>query len=143
MSAEGKPEFVDSNVLVYSLDTSAVAKRDRAIALLAQLREEGRGAVSVQVLQEFYVISQRKLSPPLSPTVARKVVAGMATWLIHSPGPADVLAAIDLHRRHRLSYWDAMILHSAARLGCSLVWSEDLNPDQRIGGVVIRNPFAG
>ncbi len=55
--------------------------------------------------------------------------------------PDDVLAAIDLHRLHVLSFWDALILHAARKAGCSVLYSEDMGHGQIIEGIHIRNPF--
>jgi predicted nucleic acid-binding protein len=52
-----------------------------------------------------------------------------------------VLAAIELHERASLSFWDAMILRSAASLGCGTLYTEDLNAGQSYDGVVVKNPF--
>ncbi len=53
-----------------------------------------------------------------------------------------ILAAIDLHRLHKLSFWDALILRSARSAGCSVVFSEDMKHGQNYEGVVIENPFS-
>ena len=60
---------------------------------------------------------------------------------MHTPTAPDVLAAVDLHERYQISFWDAMILQSAARRGCQVVWSEDLNAGQTYQGVRVVNPF--
>ena len=141
MNDEGQREFVDTNVLVYAHDVSAGAKHTQARALLAGLWESGNGCLSVQVLQEFYVTVTRKVSRPLPPEVARQRVEDLGYWLVHSPTAADVVEAISLHQSHRLSFWDALILTSAAKLGCAVLWSEDLNPGQTIGSLRVENPF--
>ncbi|CAN5351161.1 hypothetical protein BH23ACT9_BH23ACT9_21880 [soil metagenome] len=61
---------------------------------------------------------------------------------MHAPLAHDVLAAAAVAEHHQLSFWDAMIVRSAAELGCSTLWTEDLNSGQQIGGVTVRNPFA-
>ncbi|WP_245606108.1 hypothetical protein [Thermus amyloliquefaciens] len=61
------PEFVDTHVLVYAYDRSSPAKRERAVALLERLMVERRLALSLQVLQEFYVVTTRKLQAPPFP----------------------------------------------------------------------------
>lgn len=53
----------------------------------------------------------------------------------------DVLAAIDQHRLHRISFWDALV-QSARRSGCATLLTEDLQDGRRFDGVLIRNPFA-
>jgi predicted nucleic acid-binding protein len=135
--------FVDSNVLVYAHDVSAGSKRERARELLAGLWETRRGCLSVQVLQEFFVTVTRKVPSPLGTDDAADAIASYARWRVHAPGPPDVLAAIGLARRDKVSFWDAMILRSAAALDCGVLYSEDLNDGHRYDGVQIRNPFAG
>jgi predicted nucleic acid-binding protein len=141
MSAEVEREFIDTNILVYAHDASAGAKHQRAKTLLAQLWITGNGCVSVQVLQEFYVTVTRKVRHPLSPDTARQLVEDLGHWQVHSPTAADVVEAIRLHQSAPLSFWDAMILTSAARLGCGRLWSEDLTSGQRTGGVLVQDPF--
>jgi predicted nucleic acid-binding protein len=133
--------FVDTNVLVYAYDTTAGSKRDRARSLLAELWESGEGCVSVQVLQEFFVNATRKVPRPLDPAFAATVIADLSHWRVHAPGPGDVLTAIESHRRQDISFWDAMIVCSAASLGCQVMYSEDLSPGRQYEGVRVQNPF--
>jgi predicted nucleic acid-binding protein len=138
----GSASFVDTNVLVYAHDITAGEKRDRARSLLAGLWESAEGRLSVQVLQEFFVNVTRKIPRPLDADAAVAILAAYSRWDVHSPGPEDVLGAIAIHRREGVSFWDAMILWSAAALGCGTLYSEDLNPGQRYKGVQVRNPFS-
>ncbi|MCX6616100.1 MAG: PIN domain-containing protein [Acidobacteria bacterium] len=142
MSADASPVFVDTNVLVYAFDQSAGHKRERARYLLDQLWSDARGCVSVQVLQEFYVAITQKVQKPLTQEAAADIVRDLSYWKLHAPGAKDVLRAIDLQRRHKISFWDAMILCSAAQLGCATVWSEDLTGNRDYDGVFVQNPFA-
>ena len=135
-------QFVDTTVLVYAHDVSAGTKRDRAHELLTTLWTSGQGCISIQVLQEFYVTVTQKVAKPLDAGAAAQVVSDLGRWKTHSPQPDDVLQAIRLQGRSRISFWDAMILHSAAALDCRVVWSEDLKPGRSAAGVFIENPFA-
>jgi predicted nucleic acid-binding protein len=141
MSAEARA-FVDTNILVYAHDTTAGAKRDAAVDVVERLWDSGNGCVSIQVLQELFVTLTRRLPRPLDPSAAEDAVEDFARWTVHAPASDDVLAAIDLHGRHRISFWDAMIVRSAAQLGCSLLYSEDLNAGQRFDGVLVVDPVA-
>ena len=132
-------EFVDTNILIYAFDQTAGTKRDAAAALLTRLWSERAGCLSLQVLQEFYVTTTRKLSLP--PGEALVQVERLGKWTVHRPGVADILLAIQLHRAKKVSFWDAMILRSAMASGCHLLWSEDLTDGQRWDGLVVRNPF--
>ena len=52
-----------------------------------------------------------------------------------------ILAAIDLQRLHRISFWDALIVRSAVAANCVCLLSEDLAHNYIIDGVRIENPF--
>jgi len=132
-------EFVDTNVLVYAHDGGAGRRHDRSVDLLNRLFEEANGSLSVQVLSEFYSVATRKLS--MKSEEAEEAISDLSGWIIHRPGHADVLRAIRLLRRHKISWWDAMVINSAIELGCSILWSEDLTHGQRYGTVIVRNPF--
>jgi predicted nucleic acid-binding protein len=134
-------EFVDTNILVYAHDASGGTKREVAANLLTRLWESGYGCLSIQVLQEFFVTVTLKVPHPLRPHEARAVVESFSRWAIHAPGPTDVLAAIDLQQAHRTGFWDAMVLNSAAEMGCHTLWSEDLQSGRVYDGVRVQNPF--
>ena len=135
--------FVDTNILVYAYDLSAGDKYKNAAQLVAECWEKENGCISMQVLQEFFVTVTRKIAKPLESQIARQIVADLAHWRIHSPEPPDLLQAIDLSQAYHLSFWDAMIIHSAAHLGCKHLLSEDLSDGQVYGNVQVINPFAG
>lgn len=132
-------EFIDTNILVYAHDASAGAKHAAAVSLLERLFEEGSGAISVQVLTEFYAVATRKLS--MSSEEAEAVLEDLGGWTMHRPEHADLIRAAQLHRRHRISWWDALLLNSALELGCKVLWSEDFTDGQRYGKTTVRNPF--
>src|SRR5215469_2925255 len=138
----GNRKFVDTNVLVYAHDLTAGDKHDRARALLEELWHTRAGCLSIQVLQEFFVTTTRKIPKPLEASSATRVIADLARWHVHAPDARDVLAAIDIHEQTGASFWDAMILRSAKELGCELLHSEDLSTGQVYAGVRVRNPFA-
>jgi predicted nucleic acid-binding protein len=141
MSGAEARYFLDTNVLVYAHDRSAGVKYEHAQALLRERWEQGDGCLSLQVLQEFYVTITQKVPHPLAQAAAAEIVTDLATWVIHSPTPNDLLDALRLQRRYQLAFWDAMILNSATVLGCREVWSEDMNDGQQYGGVRVVNPF--
>lgn len=142
MNASIGAEFVDSNVLVYVHDSSAGIKREKARELVDRLWRDRHGCLSIQVLQEFYVNVTKKVPTPLPVDAAWRLVFAFSGWRTHRPATEDVLAAIELQQRHRVSFWDSMILRSAGSLGCEIVWSEDLNAGQSYDGVRVLNPFS-
>jgi len=131
--------FFDTNVLVYADDKAAPAKQRRALDLIAEHRRARTGVVSLQVLQEYFVTVTRKLH--LDPRIARRKVELIAEFDVVFPEVADILAAIDLHRLHGVSFWDALVLRAAKQAGCSILLSEDMQGNREIDGVQIVNPF--
>ena len=132
-------EFVDTNVLVYAHDAKAGQKRVNSIELVRRLAKDNSGALSIQVLSEFYAASTRKLA--MTSAEAEEIVLDFGAWTIHSPAHADLVRAAGLQRRYKISWWDALIVNSAMVLGCSVLWTEDLSHGQLYGSVMVRNPF--
>ncbi|MGB8769082.1 MAG: PIN domain-containing protein [Candidatus Korobacteraceae bacterium] len=131
--------FLDTNVLIYTDDRSAPSKQRRALHLLAEHRRARTGVVSLQVLQEYFVTVTRKLR--VDAVIARRKVELLAEFDVVIPQLTDVLAAIDLHRLHGFSFWDALVLRAATQSGCSVLLSEDMQDAREIDGVRIVNPF--
>ena len=131
--------FFDTNVLVYTDDKAYPAKQRRALNLLAEHRRAGTAVVSVQVLQEYFVTATRKLH--VDAGVARRKVELLSELNVAMIEVADIVAAIDLHRLHGLSFWDSLILRSAKQAGCNTVFSEDLQAGRELLGLRILNPF--
>jgi predicted nucleic acid-binding protein len=131
--------FFDTNVLVYTDDKASPAKQRRALDLVAEHRRAGSGVVSLQVLQEYFVTVTRKLH--LDVRIARRKVELLAEFDVAAPEVSDILAAIDLHRLHEFSFWDALIVRSAKQAGCSILLSEDFQQTREFNGIRVVNPF--
>ena len=131
--------FVDSNVLVYSDDATAPEKQSKALNLLERCRIERTGVVSTQVLQEYFVTATKKLKVPTD--VARRKTELFSHFELVQIGAEDILSAIDIHRIHQISFWDALIVRAALRSRCTILFSEDLQGGRRIDDLEIMNPF--
>jgi len=131
--------FFDTNVLIYTDDRATPAKQRRALELVAEHRLAGTGVVSLQILQEYFVTVTRKLH--VEAQVARRKVELLAEFDVAVLGLPDILAAIDLHRLHKLSFWDALVLRAAQQTGCAVLYSEDLQNARQVDGLRIVNPF--
>jgi predicted nucleic acid-binding protein len=140
--AAGNLTFVDTNVLVYAHDRSETRKQPLAQALLQELWASRTGALSMQVLQEFYVVATRKFDPPMSRRAAREIVALYAAWPLVQVDLALILVASELEERHKLSFWDALVVEAARRADATRIVTEDLQAGRHIGGVRIENPFS-
>jgi prevent-host-death family protein len=131
--------FLDTNILVYGDDGNEPAKQKTALDLIRVHRERRTGVVSLQVLQEYFVTVTKKHK--LDDVIARNKVEIYSKFQVAEPKVSDILAAIDLHRLHGFSYWDALVLRMAKQSGCRVVLSEDMQHGRVVDGVEIVNPF--
>jgi predicted nucleic acid-binding protein len=132
--------FVDTNVLVYTVDDGEPIKRQQALTALAAL--DGRFMLSAQVLGELYVTLTRKLARPVDAAQAVERVAGLSRHRVVAVDGAMVRSAIETSQRSQISYWDALIVEAAVKGGCAHILTEDLATGAVIRGVEIVNPFA-
>jgi predicted nucleic acid-binding protein len=131
--------FVDTNVLLYEIDASEPKKQRQAHSWINMLWEESAGALSWQVLHEFYVNATKKLGS--SASHARSVVELFTQWQ-----PVDTTYALIQRGWYwtdtaQISYWDALILAAAERRGCQWLLSEDFQAGQKLGSITVVNPF--
>lgn len=131
--------FIDTNILVYAADTSEPSKQAKSRGKIRDLSLNRNGVVSTQVLQEFYVTGVKKLG--LDPINAKSIVHGLRNFETVTVDVALIEEAIDCSVLNRLSFWDALIIVSAEKAKCEVLWTEDLNRGQVIRGVKVVNPF--
>jgi predicted nucleic acid-binding protein len=133
--------FIDTNILVYAASNAPAdqAKRQVARDLLAQ---PGIG-FSAQVLQEFYAVGISRQRLQMTHDEAVAVLESLSAFPVWPISRELVLAAVETRQRFGITYWDAAIVVAARQLGCTTLYSEDLNAGQTYDGVVVVNPFAG
>jgi len=134
--------FIDTNVLVYAIETSGPDASKTATA--RQLIQGRSVCISTQVLGEFYrAVTSARRSSPLRHDEA---VAWVQLWKkheVHGINVSHVDLALEFCHRYRIAYFGALILSSAHLAECDTVYSEDLNHDQAYGRTQVLNPFRG
>jgi predicted nucleic acid-binding protein len=132
--------FVDTNVLLYAVST---AREEAAKAQAARkVLDADDLALSVQVLQEFYVQATRTgRKDRLSHEQAALLVESWLRFPVQETTVTLLRSALEAKRRHRLSYWDAAVLAAARALGCEVLLSEDLAHGRDYDGVRVVDPF--
>ena len=131
--------FLDTNVLAYACDADQPVKRDKARDLLKAVSRDMPPCVSTQVMQEFFVTVTRKMG--VDPLQAKRIIHSfrhMETVLIDLD---DINRAIDGSVVWQVSFWDALILTSARKARCTVLFSEDLSDGQAYDTVRVINPF--
>ena len=125
--------FFDTNVLIYADDKScAPPNRSESLSWSPSTAARHTGVVSMQVLQEYFVTVTRKLG--VDAAIARRKVELLAEFDVAAPSLSDILAAIDLHRLHGFSFWDALVIRMAKQSGCGVLLSEDMRDGREIDG---------
>src|SRR5688572_27742064 len=133
--------FVDTNLLVYARDSSEPERQTKALEWMTHLWRSRSGALSVQVLLEFYVKVTRKLKPGMERRAAREEVTSLVSWRPMPITPAVVEGAWLLEDRFQLPWWDALIVSAAQAGKCRYLLSEDLQDGCKFGDVEVVNPF--
>lgn len=141
MNSTTAMHFVDTNILLYSLDFEPLQPAKTAIA--TEILSRTDLALSVQVLQEFYVQATHPRRPDaLSHDVAARLIQKWLRFRIQENTVAVLQSALILKNRYQVSYWDAAILAAAKAARCRKLFSEDLNHGQDYDGVTVVNPFS-
>ncbi len=132
-------EFIDSSVLVYAHNRCHPVVRD----LLTCLTEDGTGAVSIWVLQEWVNVATRRVPVPLTVNEAARVIQDLdsAGWRIIWSQVGDVIEALSMMQRWQLSWWDSLMVIAAQVAEASVLWTDDLNHGQKFRSVTIQRPF--
>ena len=131
--------FLDTNILVYGLDSTNLEKQNMARNLIKSLRSNNQGVLSTQVIQGFYVSGVKKMN--IDPLKLKNIMRSLEHFEIITVDLEMIRDAVDCSILNQLSFWDALIIVSAEYGKCEQVWTEDLNHGQVIRGVKIINPF--
>jgi len=137
----GDKVFVDTNVLVYAYDKDAGKKHRIAVDIMKDLWRSGRGTISAQILQEFFVTLTKKISAPMDISDVRETIRRLSKWDILLIDVDAIIRATELQERYKYSFWDSLIIAAAIAGGARTILSEDLADGQTIQGLTIKNPF--
>ena len=133
--------FLDTNILVYAFDADDTARQRLAADLLERHLRDRTVVLSLQILQEFFVVVTRKVKTPLEPKKARQLVGEFLRHDVVEPTSVHLLKAMDLSIGQKFSFWDSLVIVTAIEAGCKHLYSEDLKHNSIIEGLLILNPF--
>ena len=133
-------KFVDTNILLYAISTAENERDKRRQAL--NILDGVDIALSVQVLQEFYVQATRASKPErITHEQAVNLIESWLRFNVQEMTIPIVQAALVTKRRWGISYWDAAIVEAARATASATLLSEDLQHDMDFAGVRVVNPF--
>lgn len=131
--------FIDTNILVYSIDQKNEDKKQKSRRTLKKIIESHQPVISTQVIKEFYVVSTNKLKA--DPIVVKNIIHSFHNMEIVNNDLELIEQAIDISVISQLSFWDALIIAAAEKANCEFVFSEDLSSGQTYRGVMVINPL--
>jgi predicted nucleic acid-binding protein len=131
--------FIDTNILVYSMDNYDKAKQERSRNFIKTLLSDQLGVISTQVMQEFYITATKKLN--VDPLIVKDILHSFQRFETVIITPEIIKEAIDCSVINRISFWGSLIVVAAQSANCSRLWTEDLNHGQVIRGVMVENPL--
>ena len=131
--------FIDSNIFVYANDKYDTKKQLLAINFLESIPQNYKIFISTQVICEVFSALVKKLK--VDSHSARDFVRGLEKLSVLAVNQKIIQSGIDFHILHRLSFWDGIIVASAAACSCQILFSEDLSAEQEYSGIKVVNPF--
>jgi predicted nucleic acid-binding protein len=137
----GARTFVDTEVLVFAHQRRDDQRRHVAAGLLAHLWRQRTGAVSAQVLQEFYFVATERAEPRLSRSLARSLVAAYGAWPTIATDAVLIAGASELAGHHGVEFRDALVIEAARRVGAGRIVTSGMHGRRAVAGVRIENPF--
>ena len=134
--------FLDTNIFIYSFDRSSPAKARLSTQLIRQAVATRKGIVSYQVVQEFFNVALRRFAQPMTVAEAEQFLAAVFRPLLAVQSSQALYSeALRLKEKHRLSWYDSLIVAAALEAHCGVLYSEDLQHAQRFGDLQVENPF--
>ena len=131
--------FIDTNLIVYTLDKSNVYKQERARNIIRKIVDVHQLVISTQVIKEFYVVAINKMKA--DPIIVKNIIHNFRNMEIVTNDLELIEQAIDISVISQISFWDSLIIAAAEKANCEYIFSEDLNPGQTYRGVLVINPF--
>jgi predicted nucleic acid-binding protein len=139
MNGDSKRFSLDTNLLVYSVDSTAGSRHQTAIELVDRATECDC-YLTVQALSEFYVVVTRKgMVRPAD--AAAQAMNWLDAFRCTAASPNAVRSALAEATAGRASYWEALLVATVRKAGCSVLLTEDMGDGTEVGGVRIHNPF--
>ncbi len=134
--------FIDTNIFIYSFDSSNSSKQQKAKYLISSALQNFNGCISYQVIQEFINVATQKFAIPLNQNDCRKYIETVLEPLCEIFSSIELFnEALDIKEGWKYSFYDSLIIAAALKTNCQILFSEDLQHEQRIRDLVITNPF--
>ncbi len=134
--------FIDSNIIIYSVDSRDPIKQKKAIVLVEGAIASGLGVISWQVVQECLNTVAGKFSHQFKPADRELFLSDylMPLCAVY-PSFSLYRESLSLQKKTGYSFYDSLIISGALEAGCKKLYSEDMHHGHEIQGLKILNPF--
>ena len=132
--------FFDTNILVYAATNQDPHKADIAHELIRHALEVNHdGVISVQVMTEFVNVMKTRFN--VAATEINEWISEFYPLLATEVTMDVVRNALFIKEEYGIQFYDALIVATADKLGCTEIVSEDLNDEQVYCGMAVVSPF--
>lgn len=133
--------FIDTNIIVYTLDSENIIKQEKAKVILDHFYSNQNYIISTQVVQEFCNVAMKKIEPRVPEKMLSEFIATFPSRQIELINLNTIERALTVKIQYKYSFWDSLIIASAINAGCNILFTEDLKDHQIIDNLMIVNPF--
>ena len=134
--------FLDTNIFIYSFDSSNPEKQSIASKLIQEALDKHNGCTGFQVVQEFLNVATRKFESPLSSTDCQRYLNAVFEPLCEVFTNIELYhKSLDIMDRWKFSFYDSLIISAALHADCAILFTEDLQHGQKVQNLKITNPF--
>ena len=134
--------FLDTNIIVYSFFPGSGFKNEISKKLIKSAFDQNIGCISFQVIQEFLNVATTKFKTTLTKLECDRILIELLDPMCSIYPSLDLyLSAIEIKERLKYSFYDSLIISSALDAHCSILYSEDLQHNQKIEGLTIISPY--
>jgi len=134
--------FLDTNILIYTFDQSQPQKQAISRDLVRDALNNRSGCISYQVIQEFLNVASKKFANPLSVSDCQTYLTNVLEPLCEVFSSTGLFhRALEISSRWKFSFYDSLIVASALSVDSKILYTEDLQHDQKIEDMIICHPF--
>lgn len=137
----GERFFLDSNILVYSVDERDARKSAIAARLMEEAASTELGVLSYQVVQECVNVMRKERFSFDRQALGEFVRDSLGPLVQVHSSMMLFDRALSITQRYQTSWYDSLIVAAAQEAGCTVIYSEDLQHGMKFGSAQVRNPF--
>jgi predicted nucleic acid-binding protein len=137
--------FIDTNIWIYGIveskDPSEIVKRGIILSLFETIVSQNELVVSTQILNECHWNLTRKFGYADSEVFNRIEQNIIKICKIMDITQRTYGDAFRIREKFNISFWDSLVVASAMEGGCVVIYTEDMQHNQKLDKLLIKNPF--